>query len=589
MTSRRQEDGGHRRNRMVGPSLENWRQPQGPGAEQLTACATVDMGWGRLIFGHTFPSPEAVVKTLLGEGRGMRDIALYLRDPHVVLSLAPQQLFLDPSHTYRLWRYDYRASAKPAGPFVIRRITTRADAEAINRIYERWQMVTGDPDFMLDKNASRLRFYLVAESSADGSILGTVTGVDHVEAFNDPERGGSLWCLAVDPHADAPGVGAALVRHLVEHFFARGRNYVDLSVMHDNQSAIDLYEHLGFRRVPVFCVKLKNPINEPLFVGPGAGAEEKLNPYARLITDEARRRGIHVRVLDAEAGYFALEFGGRRVVCRESLTELTTAIAMSRCDDKQVTRRVLEAAGLRVPAQQAADSLEAAEAFRAEHGRVVVKPQRGEQGRGVSVDIGTPEALAEAWAEAEATGEPVLVESFETGEDLRIIVIDDAVVAAALRRPPQITATGRHAVRELIEKYNRRRHAATGGQSRIPLDAETERCLAEAGVSLQTTPEAGQVIRPRKAANLHTGGTIHDVTDRLHPALAEAAQEAARALEIPVVGLDFIVPDVEGPQYVIIEANERPGLANHEPQPTAERFIDFLFPQSVAGRPPEAG
>jgi len=294
-------------------------------------------------------------------------------------------------------------------------------------------------------------------------------------------------------------------------------------------------------------------------------------------------------VLDAEAGYFALEFGGRRVVCRESLTELTTAIAMSRCDDKQVTRRVLEAAGLRVPAQQAADSLEAAEAFRAEHGRVVVKPQRGEQGRGVSVDIGTPEALAEAWAEAEATGEPVLVESFETGEDLRIIVIDDAVVAAALRRPPQITATGRHAVRELIEKYNRRRHAATGGQSRIPLDAETERCLAEAGVSLQTTPEAGQVIRPRKAANLHTGGTIHDVTDRLHPALAEAAQEAARALEIPVVGLDFIVPDVEGPQYVIIEANERPGLANHEPQPTAERFIDFLFPQSVAGRPPEAG
>jgi hypothetical protein len=29
---------------------------------------------------------------------------------------------------------------------------------------------------------------------------------------------------------------------------------------------------------------------------------------------------------------------------------------------------------------------------------------------------------------------------------------------------------------------------------------------------------------------------------------------------------------------VFVEANERPGLANHEPQPTAAAFIDFLFP-----------
>ncbi len=48
-----------------------------------------------------------------------------------------------------------------------------------------------------------------------------------------------------------------------------------------------------------------------------------------------------------------------------------------------------------------------------------------------------------------------------------------------------------------------------------------------------------------------------------------------------MTGLDFIVSAPDKPDYVVIEANERPGLANHEPQPTAERFIDFLFPQSV--------
>ena len=76
-------------------------------------------------------------------------------------------------------------------------------------------------------------------------------------------------------------------------------------------------------------------------------------------------------------------------------------------------------------------------------------------------------------------------------------------------------------------------------------------------------------------------GKIHDVTPELHPALREAAETAARALRIPVVGLDFLVPSPSEPHYVIIEANERPGLANHEPQPTAQRFVDLLFPATA--------
>src|SRR5690606_41694263 len=81
----------------------------------------------------------------------------------------------------------------------------------------------------------------------------------------------------------------------------------------------------------------------------------------------------------------------------------------------------------------------------------------------------------------------------------------------------------------------------------------------------------------RRSSDL-TGGTIHDVTDQLHPQLVEAAVGAARAIDIPVVGLDFLVPSPTAPDYVIIEANERPGLANHEPAPTAQRFIDLLLP-----------
>jgi D-alanine-D-alanine ligase-like ATP-grasp enzyme len=132
----------------------------------------------------------------------------------------------------------------------------------------------------------------------------------------------------------------------------------------------------------------------------------------------------------------------------------------------------------------------------------------------------------------------------------------------------------------MIATLTRRRRAATGGESSIPLDAETRRCVEAAGQSMDTVLPAGETLVVRKTANLHTGGTIHDVTGRLHPELAQVAERAARALEIPVVGFDFIVPDVEGSDYAIIEANERPGLANHEPQPTSERFVDLLFPQT---------
>jgi len=535
-------------------------------------------GWGRLIFAHTYGDPGALAEALREERPRERDIALYLRDPHVVLAQAPQELFLDPSHTYRLWLSQYLPGRIQPRGFLIRRLQRPADATAINRILSTHAMVEMNAQLVWEHRDSPVFTYLVAEDPNTGEVIGTVTGVDHARAFEDPENGSSLWCLAVDKQAVYPGIGRCLVAALADHYAARGRAFMDLSVMHDNNEAIALYEDLGFVRVPVFCLKKKNPINEPLFMGPGPEAE--LNVYAQIIVNEARRRGIAVEVLDAANGYFRLELGGRSVVCRESLSELTTAIAMSRCQDKAVTLKLLRAAGLRVPAQRTAGKREGDLAFLAEHERVVVKPAEGEQGRGIALDIREPHELEAALEEAQRYSSRVLLEQMVAGQDLRIIVIDYRVVAAAVRRPAQVAGNGRHTIRRLIESQSRRRTAATRGESRIPLDAETERCVRRQGFELDDVPPVGSEIPVRATANLHTGGTIHDVTADLHPRLAQVAEQAARALGIPVTGLDLMVPDPGGEDYVIIEANERPGLANHEPQPTAERFVDFLFPQT---------
>ena len=547
------------------------------GSPQAQLPRAIHCGWGRLLLGQTYPDAGALAAELQDEALGERDIAPYVASPQQVLAQAPQQLFLDPSDMLRLWFSDYRPARRSFRGFNIRPVQSEADWAAINCLYLQRGMVPTQPKHITPRDQGGPSYWL-AEDSDSGEPIGSVMGLNHVRAFNDPEQGSSLWCLAVAVHCSRPGVGEALVRHLIEHYLSRGLNYLDLSVLHDNRQAKALYAKLGFRELQSFSIKRKNGINQPLFLGPGPEAE--LNPYARIIVDEAHRRGIEVQVEDAEAGLFVLNQGGRRIRCRESLSDLTSAVSMSLCQDKRLTHRAFARADLNQPQQRLAGSPADNAAFLAKYKAVVVKPVNGEQGQGVAVDLRSPEALEQAVTAAAQFDSRVLLESFHPGLDLRIVVIGFEVVAAAIRRPASVVGDGRHRIIELVEAQSRRRLAATGGESRIPLDEETRRTVTAAGFTMDSVLPAGEQLCVRKTANLHTGGSLEDVTAILHPLLAETAIAAARALDIPVVGLDLLVPAADQPDYVLIEANERVGLANHEPQPTAERFLDLLFPLS---------
>ena len=551
----------------------------------------LELGWGRLIFGQTFANSRHLVEALRREGPGRRDICIYARESHVVVAEAPTELFIDPSHTYRLRFTDDMTqedlASAPLG-VTVRTLNDQVDADAMNRVYVRCGMVPARIEVIWENHQHAPAVtYLLAIRDEDGAVVGTVTGVDHELLFSDPEQGSSLWTLAVDPAAGLPGVGAALTRALAEHFRSAGRAYMDLSVAHDNAAAIALYEKLGFRRVPVLAIKRKNAINEPLFTPPPETIDD-LNPYARIIADEALRRGIWVEVLDAETGEMRLTHGGRSIVTRESLSEFTSAVAMCRCDDKRLTRRLVAEAGITVPRARLATFDQDDFAFLAEVGEVVVKPTRGEQGKGITVGVSVdhgPDELTAALARARAESPEVLIEQRVSGHDLRLVVIDGRVVAAALRMPPEVIGTGEHSIRDLIAAESRRRAAATGGESRIPIDAVTEATVAEAGWQMDEVLPQGTRLRVRHTANLHQGGTIHDVTAQVNSELCRVAVTAAEAIRIPVTGIDLLVPDVTGDDYAFIEANERPGLANHEPQPTAAAFVDFLFP-GHPGQPP---
>lgn len=311
---------------------------------------------------------------------------------------------------------------------------------------------------------------------------------------------------------------------------------------------------------------------------------DKLHPYARVIVDAAIRRGIEVQVVDPSWGELRLTYGTLTIGTRESLTELTSALALSRCQDKRVTRRVLSNAGLKVARGRTATDNDADFAFLTEVGTAVVKPARGAEGSGVTVGVSSREALRAAIDLARRHCPDVIIEQMGKGEELRVLVIDHKVAAAVLRRPASIIGDGVHHIAELVKRETRRRAAETGGKSRIPMDETTHQVIHEAGYSMDDVLPVGEVLAVRRTANMHTdlrtGGTAKDVTDELHAELAQACVAASQALAMPVTGLDLIVQSPSKSDYFFIEANERPGLSNYTPQPVVDLFLDLLFPDS---------
>jgi GNAT-family acetyltransferase (TIGR03103 family) len=306
-----------------------------------------------------------------------------------------------------------------------------------------------------------------------------------------------------------------------------------------------------------------------------------MNMYARILIDEARSRGITVNEIDSDFNIYSLTWDDEEVLCWESLTEKTTALTVTICQNKYLSQKLLARGGLNVPRHSLWEDEKQARGFLRECGnRLVVKPLNGEQGKGITIDVKTPVKLQEAAAEARRYDENVIMEEYIDGRDLRIIVIDYKFVAAIERIPAQVIGDGVSGIQDLIINRNKELLEKTDGESQIPLNKGTFDFILDQGYTLHDILPFGQILSVCRLANFHSGGTIKDVTPEITEQIKYISQKAAEILKIPVVGLDFLVPSIEGNEYVIIEANERPGLANHEPQPTAERFIDFLFPQT---------
>ncbi len=324
-----------------------------------------------------------------------------------------------------------------------------------------------------------------------------------------------------------------------------------------------------------------------------------LGPSTRSIVEAAAARGIPIRRLN-NASLVQFGYGRqiRRILAAE--TDGTSAIGESIAQDKELTRQLLQEVGVPVPAGRPVDSPDDAWAAAEALGvPVVVKPQDGNQGRGVATRLTTREQVVAAYQAALEESSRVLVERFIPGYDHRLLVVGNKLVAAARREPPKVVGDGIHSIRQLVAEINtdprRGDHHATA-LSKIPLDEIAQGVLAEQGYQADSIPDSGHVVLMRRNANLSTGGTATDVTDQVHPHVAARAIEAARVIGLDIAGIDVVASDIRIPleeqRAAILEVNAAPGLRMHlfpsdgKPRAVGQAIIEMMFPASEQGRIP---
>ncbi len=326
--------------------------------------------------------------------------------------------------------------------------------------------------------------------------------------------------------------------------------------------------------------------------------DERLGPSTGAIVDAAVARGIPFRRL-SRGSLVQLGWGARQRRIQAAEIDSTSAVAESIAQDKHLTKKLLRAAGVPTPLGRPVASVDDAWAAALEVGLpVVLKPNGGNQGKGVTVNIQAREQFELAFREAAAYG-GVMVEKFLPGCDYRLLVVGDKLVAAARREPPQVLGDGRRSVRELVEAVNQDPRRGAGhatSLTKIRFDDIALASLRAQRLTAASIPVKGQCVILRNNANLSTGGTATDVTDEVHPQVAARAAAAAQMVGLHICGVDVVCESVSRPLESqnggVVEVNAAPGLRMHlspshgKGRAVGAAMIDALFAAGDNGRVP---
>ncbi|MQR00032.1 cyanophycin synthetase [Glaciimonas soli] len=325
----------------------------------------------------------------------------------------------------------------------------------------------------------------------------------------------------------------------------------------------------------------------------------RLGPSTGSIVNAAIARNVPFRRL-TEGSMVQFGWGSRQRRIQAAETSFTSAIAESIAQDKELTKMLLNAAGVPVPKGRVVDNAaDAWEAVQEIDAPVVLKPRDGNQGKGITVNISAREQVFAAFEIAAEICSEVIVERYLPGHDFRLLIVGNQLVAAARRDPPLVIGNGSSTIRQLVDEVNRDPlrgdgHATT--LTKIRLDPIALSTLAKQNYTADAIPAQGVRVVLRNNANLSTGGTATDVTDDVHPQMAARAIAAAQMVGLDICGVDVVCNSVHKPleeqEGGIVEVNAAPGLRMHlhpsygKGRAVGKAIVDTMFEGDDNGRIP---
>jgi cyanophycin synthetase len=341
-------------------------------------------------------------------------------------------------------------------------------------------------------------------------------------------------------------------------------------------------------------------IEEKILEAQEIAADAELGPSTMTIVEAAERRGIPWVRENEYNSLVRLGYGRNIHFVQAALTDATTYMGCELAGDKDATKQRLRKFSVPVPNGEIVRTEEQAlEALELIGAPVVVKPLDGRQGKGVSLNLKTPEEVIEAFHIAKVYSSEVLVEELFEGKNYRVLVVDGKMVAASERVPCGVVGDGEHTVAELIEIENQNPLRGEGHEkplTKIKVDPIILSALQKEGWKMEDVPPVGERVSLCGGMNLSTGGTARDVTDEVHPSVKFLCERAARFVDLDICGVDLVLKDIaaEMPSEKggVIELNAAPGLRMHafpsegKPRDVGGAIIEMLYPRGKEARIP---
>ena len=326
---------------------------------------------------------------------------------------------------------------------------------------------------------------------------------------------------------------------------------------------------------------------------------EGLGPSTSSIIKEAEARGIPWIRLN-KYSLCQLGYGANQKRIQATVTSETSNIGVEIACDKEETKDLLEQAEVPIPK---------GDIIRTERGLkeavdyvgfpLVIKPVNGNHGRGITTNINSLDEALIGFKEAKEVSRLVIVEKYITGEDHRLLVINNKLVAAAKRTPAHVIGDGKSTIQELVDEVNKDERRGYGHEkvlTEIDINSLTLEILKEMNMTTESVPKKGEMVKLKSTSKLSTGGTAEDITELIHQYNVFMLERISKIIGLDICGIDIMAEDLTKPLNksggAVLEVNAGPGFRMHL-QPTSGlprnvggHVVDMLFPPGSNSRIP---